>query len=137
VTRATALVAPPADDLVCAGQALQPEVHKVEKQVRERSRRVSVERFKRTEPQFVISHAKPQPSIRTVTTYEVVWDVRRFFHPIVEHNLIAFCELIDRDADRFIKDQPGASDLPRLRSRNLQNDGQNEGAGEDVRVQKR
>ena len=32
------------------------------------------------------------------------------FHPIVEHNLIAFCELIDRDADRFIKDQLGASD---------------------------
>ena len=81
----------------------------MEKQVRERSWGATVERFKRTQPQFVISHAKPQPSIRTVTTYDVVWDVRRFFHPIVEHNLIAFCELIDR-AYRFIKDQPGASD---------------------------
>jgi len=44
----------------------------------------------RSGPQFVMTEQEQrQPSLRTVNVYDVARAVRRFFHPVVEHNLIA------------------------------------------------
>ena len=44
----------------------------------------------RSRPQFVMTEQEQrQPSLRTVNVYDVARAVRRFFHPVVEHNLIA------------------------------------------------
>ena len=41
-------------------------------------------------PQFVMTDQEQrQPSLRTVNVYDVARAVPRFFHPVVEHNLIA------------------------------------------------
>jgi len=44
----------------------------------------------RSRPQFVMTEQEQrQPSLRTVNVYDVACAVRRFFHPVIEHNLIA------------------------------------------------
>ena len=44
----------------------------------------------RSRPQFVMTEQEQrQPSLRTVNVYDVARAVQRFFHPVVEHNLIA------------------------------------------------